>query len=202
MTTETHFSLKHVSKKIYGMLNNWTPNDTHTSNSDNKSEVEQIELSSVLDRIKSHGFKTITEATNTPVFYCVMQNIEENRPIALVELVPTKKGNEFWLKMLNVYLSPKEFSTKNNGDKETLRKQLSQIFASIVSGIIQIGSELPQMTTVKLYGRSEALLDFFESMTLTLNEMVEITTTFPGISITIEGRWLVLRISKEQIQLK
>lgn len=105
---------------------------------------------------------------------------------AIVELVYTKPARK-WLKLLNLHLCPSVDLSFHTQDIDI--KQLSTIFAAAVVGTVRLTSTAHPTKVTKLYGRSGTLLSFLKG----LGAYIE-NQNIPGLSVSIEGRWLVMNV--------
>ena len=106
---------------------------------------------------------------------------------AVIELVYQKDGRK-WLKLLNLHLCPGvdvSFQTQNVDIA-----QISAIFGAALAGTVYLTSTDHPTNVTKLYGRSGTLLSFLKGIGAYIQANV------PTISVSIEGRWLVMK-SKE-----
>jgi hypothetical protein len=105
---------------------------------------------------------------------------------AIVELVYVKPARK-WLKLLNLHLCPSVDLSFHTQDIDI--KQLSHIFAAAVVGTVRLTSTAHPTKVTKLYGRSGTLLSFLKG----LGAYIE-GQNIPRISVSIEGRWLVMKV--------
>lgn len=107
---------------------------------------------------------------------------------ATVELVHTKKNaNNAWLKMLEIDFSPELTAKAQAGDPEAVATVVS-MYGDAVLGCIKLSGSEHKADTLKLYGRSDALLKYY-AYHVDVYKMKDVETT-------LEGRWLVFRPTK------
>ena len=104
---------------------------------------------------------------------------------AIVELIYTKAG-EKWLKLLDLHLSPSVDFAFSTQDVDIIR--LNSIFAAGVDGTVRLTSTMHPSNVTKVYGRSGTLLSSLKEV----GTFAE-SSPWPGLKVSIEGRWLVLR---------
>jgi hypothetical protein len=103
---------------------------------------------------------------------------------ALIEIVYQKEGRK-WLKLLNLHLCPAvdvSFQTQNVNIA-----QISAIFSAALAGTVYLTSTDHPTNVTKLYGRSGTLLSFLKGIGAYIQANV------PTISVSVEGRWLVMK---------
>ena len=107
---------------------------------------------------------------------------------ATLELVHTKKNaNNAWLKMLEIDFSPELTAKAQAGDAEAIATVIS-MYGDAIVGCIKLSGNEHKADTLKLYGRSDALLQYFRYH-ISVFQMKDIETT-------LDGRWLVFRPTK------
>jgi hypothetical protein len=103
---------------------------------------------------------------------------------ALIELVYQKDGRK-WLKLLNLHLCPTVDVSFQTQDIDI--SQVSAIFGAALAGTVYLTSTDHPTKVTKLYGRSGTLLSFLKGIGAYIQANV------PAISVSVEGRWLVIR---------
>ena len=104
---------------------------------------------------------------------------------AAVQLVHAKRSpRSAWLKMLELNFSPEIMLKAAHGDPHAVSSVLA-MFGQAVNGSIQLCGKEHKSDTLKLYGRTDSLLQFLVLFTG--------VTKIKNVNITMEGRWLVLR---------
>lgn len=91
--------------------------------------------------------------------------------------------------MMNIYLSP---DIEIDDDTEESTKSRLDVFRASLRGIFKLTKDLKNADTVKVYGRTEALVTFLRGMHDTL-AVLGTLGKIKGIEVSIEGRWLVFR---------
>jgi hypothetical protein len=127
---------------------------------------------------------------NKPIFRCVFD--ESGDEWAIVELVQSRKGSMVWIKMLDMHLSPK---IEVEADTEANTQKRLKIFRAALVGIFELTKSIKKADTVKVFGRTEALVMFLRGMHDSIS-VISSLGTIQGIDVSIEGRWLVFRASK------
>ena len=122
---------------------------------------------------------------NKPTYICIVDKHDE--VWAIIQIVQTKNGSAVWIKMLDIYLSPK---IETEPDNEINTKKRLEVFGSALIGIFKLTSQIGRADTVKVYGRTDALITFLRGMHDTFSVLTSLGT-ISGIEIAIEGRWLV-----------
>lgn len=106
---------------------------------------------------------------------------------AIIEVVYTKSGNK-WLKMLNLFLSPRLFAGFIIPEEQINTTELLNVYATALVGTVKLTGVHPSKT-VKLYGRSGTLLTFLKGISAHLQEH----SKAKGITVNMDGRWMVFR---------
>ncbi len=152
--------------------------------------VFEAEYSQLFDRIDSTGcWSDLNSCLNKSIFNCIIDTNGEEW--AIVEFVLSKNGSSVWVKMLDMYLSPK---IELEADTEANTKKRLDIFRAALIGIFGLTKVIKKADTVKVYGRTDALVMFLRGM----HDSISVITTLgtiKGIEVSIEGRWLVFRTS-------
>lgn len=108
---------------------------------------------------------------------------------ALVQLVQSRRGSATWVKMLDIFLSPQ---IEQAPDDEPSTQMRLKVFSEVLKGIFQLTATIRLADTVKVYGRTDALVTFLRGMHDSFSVIASLGT-LKGIEVTIEGRWLVFR---------
>lgn len=104
---------------------------------------------------------------------------------AAIQLIHTKRSpRSAWLKLIELNFSPEIMAKGAKGDPHTVSAVLS-MFSQAVTGSIQLCGKEHKSDTLKLYGRTDSLLQFLILFTG--------VAKIKNVNITMEGRWLVLR---------
>ena len=139
----------------------------------NQAGVEEfeVELSALFEACRTnHGFAQ------------ALVNSETGKTGALLEVVDTPFGKDGAVsKLLKVWVSP-EYWASNNPD----RKQLIEVYLWAYLQVISSGM-YNRRDTVKIYGRTDLMLDVLHSLKDVWNTDVNTNWT-----ASIAGRWLVL----------
>lgn len=158
---------------------------------DHEHPVFEAEYLQIFGRIEATGcWDGLKSCMNKSIFNCVFD--EDGEEWAIVELVQSKKGQSVWVKMLDMYLSPVievEADTEDNTQKRL------KIFRAALVGIFELTKGIKKADTVKVYGRTDALVMFLRGMHDSISVITSLGT-IKGIDVSIEGRWLVFRTSQ------
>lgn len=157
---------------------------------DNEHPVLEADYRQVFGRIEASGcLEGNKPAMNKSIFSCIFDDVGEEW--AIVELVQSKKGSSIWIKMIDLYLSPK---IEIHADTERNTQQRLKIFHAALLGTFGLTKGVKGADTVKVYGRTEALIMFLRGMHDSISVITSLGT-IKGIEVSIEGRWLVFRTS-------
>lgn len=126
---------------------------------------------------------------NTSIYYAVKI---EGRHKALVQMVQSKRGSDIWIKMMDLYMCP-EVELSMDTEQSTVDRL--KIFTTALLGVFSLTAALGRADTVKVYGRTEALVTFLRGMHDSLSVLSSLGN-MPGIDVSIEGRWLVFRAGR------
>jgi hypothetical protein len=178
--------LKQLSKEEFSILcTKWMK-----SIKDHKHPVFEAEYQQLFGRIETTGcWDDLKSCVNRSIFNCVFD--ESGEEWAIVELVQTKKGNSVWVKMQDMFLSPK---IDLEDDTEANTQKRLKIFRAALMGIFELTKVIKKADTVKVYGRTEALIVFLRGMHDSIS-VINSLGAIKGIEVAIEGRWLVFRTS-------
>lgn len=157
---------------------------------DQEHPVFEAEYQQIFGRIEATGcWDGLKSCMNRSIFNCVFD--ETGEEWAIVELVQSRNGTSVWVKMIDMYLSPKievETDTESNTQKRL------KIFRAALVGIFELTKVIKNADTVKVYGRTDALIMFLRGMHDSISVITSLGT-IKGIDVSIEGRWLVFRTS-------
>lgn len=150
------------------------------------TEFEQ--LIDIIDKNCQYG--ALDERDNVPTFFSI--DDDEGRTKALVEVVQSRKGRHVWVKMMDISLCP-EIELHGEDDKTT--NERLEVFVAALVGIFGLTKNLKSADTVKIFGRTDALVTFLRGMHDSLAVFSSLGT-IKDISVSIEGRWLVFRTTR------
>lgn len=151
-------------------------------------EVFSAEYQQLFNMIlASSAYGELGQRYNTPIFFGVIG--KSNECYALIELVQSRKGASVWVKMMDVYLCP--LLELADDTEETTIKRLDA-FKEALLGIFALTKTVSGADTVKVYGRTDAILSFLRGMHSAFSVFNSLGT-IKGIQVSIEGRWLVFR---------
>lgn len=105
---------------------------------------------------------------------------------AIVDVVSHKKGINSMTKLLKIYITPEYW------DVEKHQSQIRDIFLCAIIGTVELSKQV-SARTVKLYGRSTQLLSLLHSLHVYMNEN---SKDLPGVTVTMQGRWLEIATTK------
>jgi len=140
-------------------------------------------LESEWERVLDHAGKHINYAVGDQFCYGVFKE-GGHAAVAIVVLVYRKEACK-WLKLLELNLCPAVDLSLTSHAVDF--NKLSSIFAAAVFGTIQLTGTAHPTNVTKLYGRSGTLLAYLEG----IQEYIQQSNTVPGLTVSIEGRWLV-----------
>jgi len=143
------------------------------------------QLFNLIDKDNAYG--DIDSRFNVSIHYAVFDADEKCQ--ALVEIVQSKRGAEVWVKMLDIFLCPQIELSPDNESSTLLRLE---VFKESLKGIFQLTAANKLADTIKVYGRSDALVTFLRGMHDSFSVIASLGT-IKGIEVSIEGRWLVFR---------
>lgn len=150
--------------------------------------AEYQQLFDVIESGDSIG--ELDDRVNTSIYYAVES---EGAHKALVQMVQSKRGADTWIKMTDLYMCPEvELSV----DTEQSTVDRLKIFTTALLGVFTLTAASGRADTVKVYGRTEALITFLRGMHDALSVLSSLGN-MPGIDVSIEGRWLVFRASRQ-----
>ena len=124
---------------------------------------------------------------NTAIYFATFDG--EDDCLGLVEVVQSRKGCLTWVKMMDITLCP-AIDLKDDDEANTTKRLA--VFKTALSGLFKLTQNAD---TVKIYGRTDALITFLKGMHDAL-AVVHSLGTLGDISVSIEGRWLVFRSSR------
>lgn len=156
---------------------------------DVEHEVYRADYQQLFNMIESSGggIGDIDGRFNIPIHYSVKD--DKGACQALVQIVQSKRGSEVWVKMLDIFLSP-EIERAIDDEKNTQLRLA--VFKEALKGIFSLTAASKLADTVKVYGRTEALVTFLRGMHDSFSVIASLGT-IRGIEVSIEGRWLVFR---------
>lgn len=150
--------------------------------------VDYEQLFEVISSSRAYG--PLDARYNCAIYYCV-KSVPDDRVLAVVEFVQSKKGPEVWIKVMDIYLSPTIELCEDY--IESIRLRLN-VFLAVLVGVFKMSSSGADI--VKLYGRTDSLLLFLKGIH---EEIVNVQGTIErdaGIKTEIQGRWLVFKASR------
>lgn len=154
-------------------------------------EVYGAEYQQLFDRIEAcKAWGALDGRVNQGIFHGVVD--DGGVPWAIVEIVQSKKGAETWIKMLDIIMSP-DIEAEADNERSTRRRM--DVFSSTLSGIFLMSKEIRQANTLKVYGRTDLLVTFLRGMHDHMSVLASLGM-ISGVSVSIEGRWLVFRASQ------
>lgn len=155
---------------------------------DAEHEVYRADYQQLFGTIESNtSYGDINGRFNIPVHYAVID--AEGVCQALVQIVQSKGGREVWVKMLDIFLSP---AIERAPDDEKNTQLRLGVFRESLKGIFHLTGTNKLADTVKVYGRTDALVTFLRGMHDSFSVIASLGT-LRGIEVSIEGRWLVFR---------
>lgn len=149
--------------------------------------AEYEQLFNTIDLEEAWG--ELNERGNRSVYQAIA---DSEKTWAIVHLVQSQKGSSSWIKLMDIYMSP-DIDAKPDSEYST--KKRLQVFVAALVGIFSISSAANNADTIKVYGRTDALIAFLRGMHDRLSTM-ETIGTIKGINVSLEGRWLVFRSTK------
>lgn len=155
---------------------------------DAEHEVYRADYEQLFSVIGScHSIGEINKRFNVAVHYAVTGGDGDCK--ALVQIVQSKRGKDVWVKMLDIFLSP---DIERAPDDEANTQLRLSVFRESLKGIFVLTAKLRGVDTVKVYGRTDALVTFLRGMHDSFSVIASLGT-LKGIEVSIEGRWLVFR---------
>lgn len=153
--------------------------------------AEYHQLFAVIESGNSVG--ELDNRMNVPIYYAV-----ESKGVvkALVQMVQSRRGLDTWVKMTDLYMCP---DVERTLDSEQGTVDRLKIFTTALLGVFALTTKVERADTVKVYGRTEALVTFLRGMHDALSVIFSLGN-MPGIEVSIEGRWLVFRTSRQPVQ--
>ena len=149
--------------------------------------AEYQQLFDVIEGGNSIG--ELDDRMNVSIFYAVKEGGECK---ALVQMVQSQRGSDIWVKMMDIYMCP---DVELTSDTEQITIDRLKIFTTSLIGVFSLTRSVARADTIKVYGRTEALVTFLRGMHDTLSVLSSLGN-MPGIEVSIEGRWLVFRTSR------
>lgn len=148
-------------------------------------DAEYRQLFELIDTTGCWG--NVKDCFNKPMYNVIVDSSGEIW--AIVELVQTRNGSAVWVKMLDIFMSPK---IEAEPDNEGNTKKRLEIFRAALIGIFDLTKGIKKADTVKVFGRTDALVTFLRGMHDSFS-VINSLGTIKGIEVSIEGRWLVFR---------
>ena len=153
-------------------------------------QVYEAEYNQIRNIIDINGcWDGVNNCLNKPIYSCIVDSHGE--AWAIVELVKSRSGASVWVKMLNMYLSPK---IELESDTAANTKKRLDIFNASLRGIFELTKGIKGADTVKVFGRTDVLIAFLRGMHDS-ESVITMLGTIDSIQVSIEGRWLVFRTS-------
>lgn len=157
--------------------------------SNEEHEVFQADYEQIFGMIEeTDGIGDLDCKFNKAIHYALLDD-DDKTCHALVQLVQSKRGSSVWVKMLDIFLSPKIEQAPD--DEQSTQLRLSA-FSEVLKGIFKLTAAIRLADTVKVYGRTDALVTFLRGMHDSFSVIASLGT-LKGIEVSIEGRWLVFR---------
>ena len=158
---------------------------------DHPNDIYGAEYQQLFNLIESTGCwdKKLKSCYNKPIFSYVLDDNQEE--MAIVEIILSQNAQSIWVKMIDIHMSPK-IETEEDNDINT--KKRLDVFRAAIKGIFKLTKNISGADTVKVYGRTEALISFLRGMHDTLKTFSTLGS-INGIRVNIEGRWLVFKTS-------
>lgn len=159
----------------------------------NDHPVFITEYQQIFDVIIATGsWEGVKDCLNKPIYPCIVD--QDDEVWAIVQIIQTQSGSAVWVKMIDVYLSPK---IETEPDNEFNSNKRVEVFGSALMGIFALTSHIRRADTVKVYGRTEALVTFLRGVRDVFSVITSLGT-IRGIEVAIEGRWLVFHAQEIQ----
>jgi hypothetical protein len=159
-----------------------------TSEDHDAARIEYEQIFNIIEASSAWG--ELDDIFNKPIFQSVV--CDDDYVWALVEIVQSKVGSEIWVKMLDITLCPKIDILLESEESTSDRLR---VFTAALIGIFNLTKDTRLAKTIKVFGRTDVLVTFLRGMHSALTIM-ESLGAIPGISVTIEGRWLVFKPAK------
>lgn len=134
------------------------------------------------------GVGELDNVLNKAIHYAFIDD-SDGKCHALVQLVQSRRGAATWVKMLDIFLSP---AIEQAPDDEPSTQMRLKVFSEVLKGIFKLTASIRLADTVKVYGRTDALVTFLRGMHDSFSVIASLGT-LKGIEVSIEGRWLVFR---------
>jgi len=152
-------------------------------------EVFVADYPQVFDRIdKGNGYGPIDDRLNESIFFAIE---DDDKVVAIVESVQARSHKGIWIKMLDIVMSP-EIELSSDTEDSTQRRL--EIFKAALHGLFVVTKNIRKANTFKIYGRTELLIAFLHGMHDAISTISSLGM-LSGIAVTIEGRWLVFRVT-------
>lgn len=156
---------------------------------DDTDGVIKADYNQLFNIIKSTGcWGDIKESYNKPLYSCVIDS--NDKEWGIVEIVLSQNnGSSIWVKILDIHLSP-EIETEDDTEEST--KSRLKVFKAALTGTFDLTKDVRNANTVKVFGRTDVLVAFLRGMHESFSVLATLGT-ISGITVSIEGRWLVFR---------
>lgn len=138
----------------------------------------------------TEGIGELDGILNKAIHYSLLS--DDGKCYALVQLVQSRRGAATWVKMLDIFLSPE---IEQAPDDEPSTQMRLKVFSEVLKGIFELTASIRLADTVKVYGRTDALVTFLRGMHDSFSVIASLGT-LKGIEVSIEGRWLVFRATR------
>lgn len=166
-----------------------TRNDWLTLLTGEEHEVFLADYEQIFNTIEAtDGIGELNGVVNKAIHYALFDESNE-KCHALVQLVQSRRGNATWVKMMDIFLSP---AIEQAPDDEPSTQMRLRVFGEVLKGIFNLTASIRLADTVKVYGRTDALVTFLRGMHDSFSVIASLGT-LKGIEVSIEGRWLVFR---------
>lgn len=173
------------TKMLHETRRAWLASATHSTHEAFLAEYEQ--LFDVIEEGASIG--PLNGRLNVPIYYGVH---DKGVLKALVQMVQSQRGSDIWIKMTDLYMCPE---IELEVDTEASTADRLSVFTTALLGVFALTKQVDGADTIKVYGRTEALVTFLRGMHDALAVFSSLGN-MPGINVSIEGRWLVFRTGK------
>ena len=155
---------------------------------DDADGVIKADYNQLFNVIKSTGWwGDIKESYNKPLYSCVIDS--DDKEWGIVEIVLSQNGGSIWVKILDIHLSP-EIEIADDTEEST--KSRLKVFKAALTGTFDLTKDVIKADTVKVFGRTDVLVAFLRGMHESFSVLATLGT-ISGITVSIEGRWLVFR---------
>ena len=135
------------------------------------------------------GIGSLEGRLNVAIYYGILDNGVVK---ALVQMLQSERGSDIWIKMTDIHMCPE---IELEVDIAASTADRLRVFTTALLGVFALTKQVARADTIKVYGRTDALITFLRGMHDALAVMSSLGN-MPGINVSIEGRWLVFRTSK------